>query len=774
MLRHGSEGYGAGRRDRHASWAATPSRSRANSRRSVVLRQRRRDLDSGRDTGDRGEPEHERGRASGRCRSAAGARCRRRRSAGSRAARSPRRRAARARARRASARRGSRRRRRRSRRACRLRSRAAARATIVVALIRRAARPRATASSAGEGERERAGRDALLDRRAEDRAGRRRQADERGVAGVDVPLEGVEDRAGQRGDPDRGQRGRRSRPCRRSRATRISSGTITIPPPTPKRALKSPATRPMGDELQRHRSYPRAGGGRPSARAPRRGARAGRDPARRRRRAGADRRRAARGGRAGGDARRGARRLHERYALVACISGRSGADARRIVGLDELVYVGEHGLELVPEAAEWSERLQAFAATVDWDDIERKPLTVTFHYRRAEDEAEALAMLEAVGGARAARGPRGALRTEGAGAATADRRAQGNGRRASARRARARARALRGRRHDRPRRLRRRSGHSSSASAWRWPRRRARRSCARPPTSWSTAPRRSSSCCACSRGEAPARSARRTGAACRAGSRTSPARRRRGAARCRAWRAVACPPAQVDQLLVAEVLDDFDRRRRNGRSLGAAVRRPRRARAGSRRAPGVAAHSLDRSRPGTRFIAGEPMKPRHEDVGRLRVELLGRADLLEHAELHHRDPVAHRHRLDLVVGHVDRRRLEAALELQDLGARLDAQRRVEVGERLVHQERLRLAHDRAAEGDPLPLAARELLRLALDQLVQVEDLGARSSRARRSRPLRHLRGCAARRRGCRTRSCAGRARRTGRPSRCPARRARGC
>ena len=90
------------------------------------------------------------------------------------------------------------------------------------------------------------------------------------------------------------------------------------------------------------------------------------------------------------------RRLHGRYALVACISGRSGADARRIVGLDELVYVGEHGLELEPEAAAWSERLQAFAASVDWDDVERKPLTVSIHYRRAEDEEEALTMLNAV------------------------------------------------------------------------------------------------------------------------------------------------------------------------------------------------------------------------------------------------------------------------------------------------------------------------------------------------------------------------------------------
>jgi trehalose 6-phosphate phosphatase len=89
-------------------------------------------------------------------------------------------------------------------------------------------------------------------------------------------------------------------------------------------------------------------------------------------------------------------RLHRRYALVACISGRSGADARRIVGLDELVYVGEHGLELVPEAAGWSDRLQTFAATVDWEDVERKPLSITFHYRRAESETEALTMLEAV------------------------------------------------------------------------------------------------------------------------------------------------------------------------------------------------------------------------------------------------------------------------------------------------------------------------------------------------------------------------------------------
>ena len=90
------------------------------------------------------------------------------------------------------------------------------------------------------------------------------------------------------------------------------------------------------------------------------------------------------------------RRLHGRYALVACVSGRPGPDARRVVGLDELVYVGEHGLELEPEAERWRERLLRLGETVDWDDVERKPLTISFHYRRAGDEQEARRFLEAV------------------------------------------------------------------------------------------------------------------------------------------------------------------------------------------------------------------------------------------------------------------------------------------------------------------------------------------------------------------------------------------
>ena len=88
-------------------------------------------------------------------------------------------------------------------------------------------------------------------------------------------------------------------------------------------------------------------------------------------------------------------RLAGRYALVACISGRTGEDARRLVGVDGIRYVGSHGLELEPEAPEWSERIRSFAAGVDWP-VEDKGLTVSFHYRQAGDEEAALAYLEEV------------------------------------------------------------------------------------------------------------------------------------------------------------------------------------------------------------------------------------------------------------------------------------------------------------------------------------------------------------------------------------------
>jgi trehalose-phosphatase len=78
------------------------------------------------------------------------------------------------------------------------------------------------------------------------------------------------------------------------------------------------------------------------------------------------------------------------------VSGRTSDDARRLVGVDEgVVYVGTHGLELAPEAAEWRGELDALAHDADWP-VEDKRLSISFHYRDVEDEEEAVERLERV------------------------------------------------------------------------------------------------------------------------------------------------------------------------------------------------------------------------------------------------------------------------------------------------------------------------------------------------------------------------------------------
>ena len=89
----------------------------------------------------------------------------------------------------------------------------------------------------------------------------------------------------------------------------------------------------------------------------------------------------------------------------------------------------------------------------------------------------------------------------------------------------------------------------------------------------------------------------------------------------------------------------------------------------------------------------------------------------------HADPVAQRHRLDLVVGHVDGGDAEPLVQLVERRPHGHAQLGVQVGQRLVHQEGLRLADDGPAHRDPLPLAAGQRGRLALEVRLQAEHLG---------------------------------------------------
>src|SRR5690606_24974928 len=96
---------------------------------------------------------------------------------------------------------------------------------------------------------------------------------------------------------------------------------------------------------------------------------------------------------------------------------------------------------------------------------------------------------------------------------------------------------------------------------------------------------------------------------------------------------------------------------------------------------------------GARF----PSRPASSRLtGGLLIDAARRVDLLEPTGAQHRDPIAQRHRLGLVMGDVDRRRLQALEQLAELHPQLRSQRRVQVRQRLVEQERLRPPDDGAA------------------------------------------------------------------------------
>src|SRR6478735_5842896 len=106
-------------------------------------------------------------------------------------------------------------------------------------------------------------------------------------------------------------------------------------------------------------------------------------------------------------------RIARRYRVVACISGRGAAEARRIVGVGGIAYAGSHGAELllpgraqaelVPAFATWKERVQDFALGKDSAElrmmrvrIEDKGAIMAFHWRGARDEDAALATIQAI------------------------------------------------------------------------------------------------------------------------------------------------------------------------------------------------------------------------------------------------------------------------------------------------------------------------------------------------------------------------------------------
>ena len=88
-------------------------------------------------------------------------------------------------------------------------------------------------------------------------------------------------------------------------------------------------------------------------------------------------------------------RLAGRYLLVACVSGRAGEDARRLVGVEGIASSAITASSST-RARTPSRRRSPGSATLVGLPVEDKTLSLTYHYREAKDEAAARAELERV------------------------------------------------------------------------------------------------------------------------------------------------------------------------------------------------------------------------------------------------------------------------------------------------------------------------------------------------------------------------------------------
>jgi trehalose 6-phosphate phosphatase len=101
--------------------------------------------------------------------------------------------------------------------------------------------------------------------------------------------------------------------------------------------------------------------------------------------------------------------LSEKLALVAAISGRPAVEARNMLRIDKMVYIGNHGLErwteghteLVAEAKEYPRVIKAAVKELSWllaidgISIEDKGATATIHYRLCPEPELAKAKIHA-------------------------------------------------------------------------------------------------------------------------------------------------------------------------------------------------------------------------------------------------------------------------------------------------------------------------------------------------------------------------------------------
>jgi trehalose 6-phosphate phosphatase len=114
----------------------------------------------------------------------------------------------------------------------------------------------------------------------------------------------------------------------------------------------------------------------------------------------------------------------KRYGVVACVSGRQASEARAMVAIGTISYLGSHGAELLragwteavldPTVEDWARRIHEFGREADTSDLRRrrvrledKGAIVAFHWRGAPDEEAARSAIDAI----AARAEAAGLRT---------------------------------------------------------------------------------------------------------------------------------------------------------------------------------------------------------------------------------------------------------------------------------------------------------------------------------------------------------------------------
>jgi trehalose 6-phosphate phosphatase len=105
--------------------------------------------------------------------------------------------------------------------------------------------------------------------------------------------------------------------------------------------------------------------------------------------------------------------LSRRYGVVACVSGRRASEARAMVSIGTIAYLGSHGAEMLragwaeaqldPSLEDWARRIHEFGREADSSDLRRrrvrledKGAIVAFHWRGAPDEEAARSAIDAV------------------------------------------------------------------------------------------------------------------------------------------------------------------------------------------------------------------------------------------------------------------------------------------------------------------------------------------------------------------------------------------